>query len=160
MGCDSERNLSLKAVFEIVDRYLEAGNCSALLYAPLDDDLTYRKTRRYTLDFEGDESAATDFVSKTLLDEVGQDLHQGDDAALGDYLFAIDYGMKPGALDLEKEAVVDYYRNLESANFELNDLKIEQRVYVFGEVGSSPDRFVRDICNPAIHTWSVIQGTE
>ena len=88
---------------------------------------------------------------------MGQELHQGDDAALDDYLFAIDYGMKPGALDLEKEAVVDYYRNLEKTGFELNDLKIEQRVYIFGEVDPAPDRFVRDICNPAIHTWSVIE---
>ena len=146
----------LKAVFEITDRYLEAGDCSALLYAPLDDALTYRKTRRYTLDFEGDDSAATQFVSKTLLDEVGQELHQGEDAALSDYLFAIDYGMKPGALDLEKEAVMNYYRNMEKSDFELNDLKIEQRVYVFGEGNTSPDRFVSDICNPAIHIWKVI----
>jgi len=148
----------LKAVFEITDRYLEAGDCSALLYAPLDQELSYRQTRRYTLDFEGDESAASEFVSKTLLDEVGQELHLGEDAALNGYLFAIDYGMKPGALDLEKEAVVTYYQNLESSDFELNDLKIEQRVYVFGDGSASPDRFVRDICNRAIHTWSVIKG--
>ena len=150
----------MKAVFEITDRYLEAGDCSALLYAPLAQDLSYRQTRRYTLDFEGDEAAAAAFVGKTLLDEVGQELHQGDEAALEGYLFAIDYGMKPGALDLEKEAVVGYYRNLKKADFDLNDLKIEQRVYVFGEGDVSPDRFVRDICNPAIHTWSVIDGAK
>ena len=131
-----------------------------MLYAPLEEALTYRQTRRYTLDFEGDESAAVDFVSKTLLDEVGQELHQGDDAALGNYLFVVDYGMKPGALDLEKEAVMAYYRNLETTNFELDDLKIEQRIYVFGEGSASADRFVRDICNPAIHTWSVIEGAK
>ncbi len=148
----------MNAVFEITDRYLEAGDCSALLYAPLDLDLRYRQTRRYSLDFVGDETAVVDFVVKTLLDEVGQELHQGDGAALRDYRFAIDYGMKPGALDLEKEAVMDYYRNLKTPGFELNDLRIEQRIYVFGEEEVSPDRFVRDICNPAIHTWSVIDG--
>jgi hypothetical protein len=148
----------LEAVFEIVDRYLEAGDCSALLYAPLEESLTYRQTRRYTLEFEGAESAAAGFVSKTLLDDVGQELHQGNDAALSGYLFAIDYGMKPGALDLEKEAVVTYYQNLEKSDFELSELKIEQRVYVFGDGAASPDRFVSDICNPAIHTWSVIDG--
>lgn len=150
----------MKAVFEITDRYLEAGDCSALLYAPLDQDLSYRQTRRYTLDFEGDEAAVTDFVVKTLLDEVGQELHQGDEAALNGYLFAIDYGMKPGALDLEKEAVVAFYQKLKTPGFELSDLKLEQRVYVFGEGEVSPDRFVRDICNPAIHTWSVIDGVK
>ncbi len=148
----------MKAVFEIVDRYLEAGCCSALLYAPIDEDLTYRQTRRYTLDFEGDESAAADFVSKTLLDEVAQDLHQGEGGALSGYQFVIDYGMKPGALDLEKEAVVSYYEHLDGPAFQLNDLKIEQRVYVFGEGKANPDRFVSDICNRAIHTWSVIDG--
>lgn len=150
----------MKAVFEITDRYLEAGDCSALLYAPLDQDLSYRQTRRYSLDFEGDEAAVVGFVVKTLLDEVGQELHQGDEAALNGYLFAIDYGMKPGALDLEKEAVVAFYQNLKAPGFELNDLKLEQRVYVFGEGDASPDRFVRDICNPAIHTWSVIDGAK
>jgi len=148
----------LKAVFEIVDRYLEAGDCSALLYAPLEKPLTYRQTRRYTLDFEGDESAASAFVSKTLLDEVAQDLHQGEGAALSDYRFAIDYGMKPGALDLEKEAVVSYYEHLDDPDFQLNDFKIEQRVYVFGDEGADSDLFVKDICNRAIHTWSVMEG--
>lgn len=150
----------MKAVFEIVDRYLEAGDCSALLYAPLDKPLTYRQTRRYTLDFEGDESAASDFVSKTLLDEVAQDLHQGEDAALSGYQFVIDYGMKPGALDLEKEAVVGYYKHLDEPAFQLNDLKIEQRIYVFGDESTDPDLFVKDICNRAIHTWSVIEGAK
>lgn len=150
----------MKAVFEIVDRYLEAGDCSALLYAPLDEALSYRQTRRYTLDFEGDEAAAADFVSKTLLDEVGQELHQGESAALEHYLFAIDYGMKPGALDLEKEAVMNYYHKLENAGIKLNELKIERRVYVFGESSISPDRFVSDICNPAVHTWTVIEGAK
>lgn len=150
----------MKAVFEIVDRYLEAGDCSALLYAPLDEALSYRQTRRYTLDYTGDEAAAVDFVSKTLLDEVGQELHQGETAALQEYLFAIDYGMKPGALDLEKEAVMSYYRNLKEAPIELNDLKIEHRVYIFGESTISADRFVSDICNRAIHTWAVIEGNQ
>ncbi len=150
----------MKAVFEIVDRYLEAGDCSALLYAPIEKALTYRQTRRYTLEFEGDESAAADFVSKTLLDEVAQDLHQGGDAALSDFQFVIDYGMKPGALDLEKEAVVDYYKHLENPAFQLIDLKIEQRIYVFGSEKADPDLFVKDICNRAIHTWSVIDGAK
>lgn len=150
----------MKAVFEIVDRYLEASCCSGLLYAPLDKPLTYRQTRRYTLDFEGDESAASDFVSKTLLDEVAQDLHRGEDAALSDFQFVIDYGMKPGALDLEKEAVVGYYEHLDGPAFKLNDLKIEQRVYVFGDESAKSDNFVKDICNRAIHTWSVIDGVK
>lgn len=148
----------MKAIFEIVDRYLEASDCSALLYAPIDGAMTYRQTRRYTLDFEGDESSASDFVKRTLLDEVAQELYQGEGDALSGYRFVIDYGMKPGALDLEKEAVVSYYQHLEDPDFQLNDLKIEQRVYVFGEGSAKPERFVADICNRAIHTWSVMDG--
>ncbi len=88
---------------------------------------------------------------------VAQDLQLGDAAVFEDALFFLDYGMKPGALDLEKETIARYHGELEAPGFVLNSLKITQRVYVFGDGGSqvSADRFVRDIVNPAIHTWNV-----
>ena len=146
----------MKAVFEISDRYIEAGDASALLYAPLKEALTYRGTRRYEFEFEGDLSAVESFVRHTLLDEVSQEIHEGEDPALSGFQFLLDFGMKPGALDLEKETVVKYYRGIPEPGFELTGLTIRQRIYVFGEAEADSDRFIRDICNGAIHNWHVI----
>lgn len=146
----------MKAFFEISDRFIEAGDASGLLYAPLAQALTYRGTRRYEFEFEGDEAALESFVRHTLLDEVSQELHQGEDPALDGFQFLLDYGMKPGALDLEKEAVASYYRGIPEPGFELTGLTIRQRIYVFGEAKADPGRFIRDICNGAIHNWHVI----
>lgn len=147
----------MKLFFEIIDRYIEPGDASGLLYAPLSEPLTYRRMRRYELDVEGDAEKVEAFVRHTLLDDVSQELHVGEEPALGGFRFALDYGMKPGALDLEKETVMKFFRGLSDPGFELNSLTIRQRIYVFGEGHADPKRFIRDICNPAIQNWSVIE---
>jgi len=147
----------MRKIFEISDRFIEAGDANGLLYEPLDSGLTFRRTRRYEVEFNGDKAAAEAFVEKTLFDEISQELHEGEDPALSDYSFIVEYGMKPGALDLEKEAILTYYRGIEEPGFELKDLAIRQRLYVFGGSGEDSDRFVRDICNGAVHNWNVIK---
>lgn len=142
---------------EVSGRFEKAGDCDKLLYAPLSEPLTYRHTRVYDVEFEGDGESAETFVRAVLLDGVSQELHLGDEPAIEGAVFHLDYGMKAGALDLEKETVARYHGELEVPGFELNSLKITQRIYVFGQGDSeiSADRFVRDIVNPAIHTWNV-----
>ena len=147
----------MTAFFEILDRYLEAGDASGLLYAPLRESLAFRRTRRYEIEFEGDATAVEDFVRHTLVDAVSQELRSGDAPALEGFRFLLDYGMKPGALDLEKEAVASFDRGMPSPDFDLKRLTIRQRIYVFGEGVADPKRFIRDICNAAIHNWRVIE---
>jgi len=149
----------MKLPFEIIDRFIEEGDASGLLYAPLSEPLTFRQTRRYEFDADGDPAAVENFVRHTLLDDISQELRAGDDPALDGFRFILDYGMKPGALDLEKEAVVGFYHGLSDPGFTLNSLTIRQRVYVFGQGAGAvdPGRFIRDICNPAIQNWSVIE---
>lgn len=148
----------MREIYEISDRFIEAGDANGLLYEPLAGGLTYRRTRRYELEYEGDQAAMEAFVRKTLLDEISQELHTGEDAALKDYGFALEYGMKPGALDLEKEAILSYYGGIPTPGFELKDLHIRQRIYLFGGKGDESGRFVRDLCNAAIHQWNVLPG--
>ncbi len=148
----------MREFFEISDRFIEAADANELLYEPLDGCLTFRRTRRYEVEFEGEKSKLEAFIRKTLLDEISQDFHEGEDPALNDFVFILEYGMKPGALDLEKEAILSYYRGIEDPGFELKDLKIRQQLYVFGSGAGSSDRFIRDICNGAIHNWNVIHG--
>jgi len=151
--------------YEISDRFIEAGDASALLYAPLEFDLTFRKTRRYLFELEdigGDSTAAlARFVKRTLLDEASQELFI-DRNACDDWLFMIEYGMKPGGLDLEKEAIrARFQGRSQELGFHPNRFDLHQRVYVFGDLaeGVSVEEvaktFVKDVCNPAIHKSTI-----
>lgn len=144
--------------FEISDRYIEPGDANGLLYEPIEGGVTFRATRRYEVEFDGEKGKLEAFIQKTLLDPISQELHEGESPALEDFSFALEYGMKPGALDLEKEAILGYYKGIEDPGFELKDLTIRQRIYLFGGGDKESDRFVRDICNAAIHNWNEIQG--
>ncbi len=146
----------MRELFEISDRYIEPGDANELLYEPLEGGVTYRSTRRYEVEFDGEKMALEAFVKKTLFDPISQEFHEGEDSAFEDYSFVLEFGMKPGALDLEKEAILTYYRGIKNLGFELKSLTIRQRIYLFGAKLEDPDRFIRDICNAAIHNWSVI----
>jgi len=152
----------MTAYYEIVDRFLERGDCNAILYAPVADQMTFRETRRYSFTIDCGGEALDAFVRSTLLDSVSQELHGGGKPALKGFTFMLDYGMKAGALDLEKEAILNYYRKLESPGFNLTELKIERRLYLFADSADCADSsvFVRDICNPAIHTWNVTDARD
>ena len=152
---------------EVVGLLDSPADCSKLLYAPLSEPLTFRQTRRYSLEYSGSEELAKAFIEKVLFDPVSERLHFGETAALEGARFALDYGMKAGALDLEKEAVMRYYRETaESGNaggLEIQSLEISHRIYVFSaDDGASADplRFIKDVCNPAIHTWSVTDARD
>ncbi|MEM7145968.1 MAG: hypothetical protein AAF591_12595 [Verrucomicrobiota bacterium] len=141
---------------EVVGRFDEGGACDELLYAPLAGDLRFRRTRWYCFDYEGERGAVEDFVRSTLVDGVSQEVRFGEGAALEGYRFHLDYGMKKGVLDLEKEAILGYYRELEGTGFELKGLQLATRIYVFGEAESGARKhFIRDIVNPAIHTYTI-----
>ena len=57
----------------------------------------------------------------------------------------------------EKEAILQNYRGRKNMGFTLDGLKITQRVYVFGQGDreSLSKRFAKDVCNPAIHNWTI-----
>ena len=148
----------MRETYEISDRFIGAGDANHLLYEPLSSGLTFRRTRRYELEFEGERTAMDAFVRKTLFDEISHDLHDGEEPGLSGFTFFLDYGMKPGALDLEKEAILRYYAGITEPGFTLKNLKIRQRIYLFGGKVDESDRFVRDICNAAIHQWNVTQA--
>ncbi|MGK0190035.1 MAG: hypothetical protein ACI9R3_005854 [Verrucomicrobiales bacterium] len=141
---------------EVIGKFEAAGDCAKLLYVPPEGHLTYRRARRYVLDFEGSEVAAKRFIDDVLVDHVSHDVHLGTSPALSDFTFHLDYGMKPTALDHEKETILGYHAELEDAGFTINALKVTTRIYVFDEKGkASADPFVRDIVNPAVHVWNV-----
>ena len=148
----------MRETYEISDRFIGAGDANHLLYEPLSSGLTFRRTRRYELEFEGERTAMDAFVRKTLFDEISHDLHEGEEPGLSGFTFFLDYGMTPGALDPEKEAILRYYAGITEPGFTLKNLKIRQRIYLFGGKVDESDRFVRDICNAAIHQWNVTQA--
>lgn len=142
--------------FEISGKFDKESDCKKLLYAPLASALTFRETQCYVAEFDGDATALKAFVSKVLLDPISQDLHEGEAALFANASFILEYGMKGGALDLEKETILQYYRTLKDPGFTLHKLTLRKRVYVFGQK-ADPAPFVRDVVNPAIHTSRVIE---
>jgi hypothetical protein len=142
---------------EVIGKYDHAGDANKLVYSPLPAPHSFHATRRYTLEFEGGVSAVREFVGQTLVEEVSQEARFGESPALTGFTYIIDYGFKPGALDLEKEMILSYYRGLKDPGFTLLQLTITQRIYIFAEQPAAPpEKFVRDIVNPAIHRHQVI----
>lgn len=140
--------------FEILGKFDHESDCQKLLYAPLAQKLTFRETNLYKVDYEGDAAALEAFVRQVLLDPISQELREGGASSFEKAAFVLEYGMKGGALDLEKETILGYFRSLQNPGFTITRLSLRKRVYVFGaEANEAP--FVRDICNPAIHTWEV-----
>ncbi|MEM7697448.1 MAG: hypothetical protein AAF236_03480 [Verrucomicrobiota bacterium] len=150
----------MQKTYEIQDRFIEPGDASGLLYEPLSDSATFVSTRRYHLEFKGHEAAADEFVRDTLLDPISQSLSLGEGDAVEGASFVLEYGMKPGALDLEKEAILAHFAGIEEPGWSLTGLTIQQRIYLFDTPPESADRFVRDICNAAIHHWTVIPAAD
>lgn len=143
--------------FEVISRFQAAANADALLYTPLNAGLTFRRSRVYTVEITGDEQKSRDYLLSVLVDPIAQECSEQDAPILTGALFTIDYGMKAGALDLEKEAILQNYRGRKNMGFTLDGLKITQRVYVFGQGDreSLSKRFAKDVCNPAIHNWTI-----
>lgn len=145
---------------EVTGRYDHAGDANRLLYTPLPRALSARETRRYSVDYDGDGDALTAFLGKVLADSVSHALTTGEAPAFTGSSFILDYGMKGGALDLEKETILAHHLGDQNAGFTIQNLRIHRRIYIFDDTKSPDtvqlaDRFVRDIVNPAIHTWQV-----
>jgi len=143
--------------YEITGKFETEGNAASLLYAPPARPLRFRKTMRYHFDYEGSEQALDTFVHDVLVDRVSQVSHTDNKPLWDGTAFILDYGMKGGALDLEKEAILSYYRTLKEPAFSLGKLVLKTRIYVFGE-GADPTVFVRDIVNPAIQNSEVLRA--
>lgn len=143
--------------FEVFSRFQSATDANKLLYTPIEAKLTYNHTRLYTVECEGDVEAARDYMRRVLVDPIAQRVEEDGAPALTGELFCISYGIKKGALDLEKEAILANYRGRQGLPFTMTALTITQKVYVFGvgDKAALAERFCKDICNPAIHTWSV-----
>lgn len=143
--------------FEVFSRFQSATDANRLLYTPIEAKLTYNHTRLYTVECEGDVEAARDYMRRVLVDPIAQKVEEDGKPALSGELFCISYGIKKGALDLEKEAILTNYRGRQGLPFTITALTITQKVYVFGEGDKTAlaERFCKDVCNPAIHTWSV-----
>jgi hypothetical protein len=146
---------ALTTTYEISNKFDTEGDAQSLLYEPPTKPLRYRKTMRYLFDYEGDGKALDAFVHEVLVDRISQSSQQDAPPLWKGTAFILDYGMKGGALDLEKEAILSYYRKLPKPGFTLNKLTLKTRIYVFGE-GADPETFVRDIVNPAIQNSEVV----
>lgn len=149
---------------EIEDQFDRRESGAALLYAPSNDGVTFRRTRLYVLDVDGDSAVAQSWMERVVLDQVSQTLHvlgdESNSAALGDADVLLEYGMKPGALDHEREILLDEFakEHAEDLGFTLNDVRVRTRIYLFAKSGEEIDTapYVRDVVNPAVHSHELI----
>ncbi|MGN0828586.1 MAG: hypothetical protein ACI4PZ_02550 [Akkermansia sp.] len=143
--------------FEVFSRFQSATDANKLLYTPIPDQLTYNHTRLYTAEVEGDTEAARAYLRSVVVEPISQRVQEDGNPALSGELFCISYGIKKGALDLEKEAILTNYRGRKGLPFTLTALTITQNIYIFGsgDKQALAARFCNDVCNPAIHTYSV-----
>lgn len=143
--------------FEVISRFQEAADADHLLYTPIHAGLTSRHSRVYSVVADGDVEEARRYLQSVLVDQIAQECSQDEAPVLDGALFILDYGMKAGALDLEKEAILANYRGRHGLPFTIKSLKITQRVYIFGQGDKEAlaKRFAKDVCNPAIHNWTI-----
>lgn len=141
---------------EVAGRFEQKRPLQELLYAPVAEDVSYRQSRVYEVNCSGDPAAAENFLRTVLVDEIGQ-IASSDSAPLFEGSRAIvDIGLKRGVLDLERECVKDHYKNSAPAGFVISDLKIFQRIYIFGQVLEQRlPELLRGVVNPAVQEWSL-----
>ncbi len=143
--------------FEVFSRFRPAADANRLLYTPIADKLTFRQSRLYTADCEGDIDAAREYLRTVLVDTISQNVVEDGTPAFSGELFCISYGIKKGVLDLEKEAIMSNYAGRSGLAFTLHRLSISQKIYIYGagDRATLAARFCRDVCNPAIHSWTI-----
>lgn len=143
----------MQSVFELVNRHQPWRDARGLRYAPDSDGCQYRLTRQYRIAFDGDPDAVRAFVREVLQDEVSDSLCENQAAALEPYRYIVDITLRPGCLDLEKEAVRRAIQDRNDSAWSLQELDVAHRVYLRGEQTIDADSYVRDMVNPVIHTW-------
>ena len=142
---------------EIRGKFDEAASCDRILTSPNHSDLRYRHTRRYALSYDGDAIAVRAFASETLYDSIAQSWSEDQAPAFPNCQALIEVGVKKGVLDLEKEAIVNYYKTLPQPGFTLSGLQIFHRYYLFGGEGEiNVDGIVKDLVNPAIQNHRLL----
>ena len=145
---------------EITNRFAEAEDANKLLYTPRAGRTLFVRTKVYLAEIEGDAGAFGAWMRRVILDPISQDLHAGDAPAVPGASVILEYGMKPGALDHEREMILEEFEKEHAADlgFRMVSLRLRTRLYLFGENGGpvDPAPFVRDVVNPAIQNHSVI----
>ncbi len=149
----------MRHIVEILNRFQPDSDAGRLLYTPADTGMTCRTTRRYAFEYSGRKESLKRFIQTVLLDPVSEDLHESARPCLDEYEFYLDIALKPGLLDLEKEAIAQYVRDQQETDWMLKELSVRRRYYFLGPGNIPPEPFIRDMVNPVIHTWNIVHGT-
>ena len=119
--------------FEIKSKDNNGKALGHVLYTPIRTaasagvEFSFTTANLYHIKFTGEEKAVQDFAKTVLLDEVTQIVSSAvsshDLTIPKGTLFYLEYQMHPDALDLEQQAILNYYKGAEQT-FELNSLQL------------------------------------
>lgn len=144
--------------FEILNRFAPDKSVNSLLYTPVTSSLRCRETRVYEVEAEGPADKVEAFVRDVLADPVSDQVSASGQPVVGSYRYFVDVWMKAGVLDLEKDMILQFYRELKNPGFTLTRLRLVRRLYLVGETEDiSPERITKDVVNPAIQTSRVVR---
>lgn len=145
--------------FEVINQFAAPESADHLLYAPLGQPATVRRSRLIRIRFSGDAAALEEFVRSVLVDPIAQELVENGQQPWTGWRFRLERAIKAGALDNEREMILAYARGTELRGFQLLDLRLAERFYVFSDsesLSSSP--FVRDLVNGAVQNYELVSA--
>lgn len=164
--------MAQKMTFEITSKDNKGKALEHVLYTPIRTAasagiaFSFTTANLYNIEFTGEESAVQEFAKTVLLDEVTQILTAAPSSAdlvlPEGTLFYLEYQMRPDALDLEQQAILNYYQGAEQT-FELNSLQLQHRVFVSADKADIDQALIEhvakrvesELCNPAVHTSQI-----
>jgi len=164
--------MSQQLSFEITSKENKGKGLGHVLYTPIKTagsdgiEFSFTQANLYTINFTGAAQAVDSFAHTVLLDEVTQSVTAvssiDDLVAPQGTLFYLEYAMRPDALDLEQQAILNYYKGSDKA-FELESLKLTHRIFVSANSTSVDKSVIKhvakrvesELCNSAVHTSQI-----
>lgn len=144
---------------EISSLYRDFASALDLLISSYEEGILYRKNRGYRIElYEGiDSSSIERFVEEVLLDPFSETFIF-DRYAEEEFDLMIEFGFRPDCLDCERETLLDFIKSSPCYSHSIRDIRCFHRIYLRNLPSIDREKILKDIVNPVIHTWRVVDG--
>ena len=145
---------------ETINRFSQFYKVDKLLYSPSGKSVSYLLSRRYEFSLLGEIELGKQCLIEILVDPLSHIVSDSVGDLEKNWNYCLEYSLKDSVLDLEKQAILNYWNQLSEKSFDLSALKLLHRIYFFGnEVDQAIVSQVANAqCNSAIHHWAIIEA--